>query len=93
MGWRLPTLQELNSLIDPLNSDGFSRPLPPGHPFSRIENGFYHSASSPEDFSSSVWGVSFVINPVNPTSFLGIGSKDLPAFVWCVRGGQGVNPQ
>jgi hypothetical protein len=90
MGWRLPALQELSSLVDPANSPGSSLALPPGHPFLGIEAGFYFSATTAEDFSTNALGVFFNVF-LEP--FVGSGSKSLPNFVWCVRGGQGANPQ
>src|SRR5262245_6313883 len=35
-GWRLPTIQELMSLMDPNNPSG-NPDLPPGHPFSQVQ--------------------------------------------------------
>src|SRR5438128_10641825 len=35
LGWRLPTLQELASLVDPTQSNPA---LPPGHPFSNVQS-------------------------------------------------------
>lgn len=42
-GWRLPTIEELASLVDPANK---SPALPSGHPFTNIQNGYYWSAST-----------------------------------------------
>src|SRR5262245_61952254 len=42
MGWRLPSIQELFSLVDPsLNDDAGTLTLPPGHPFSNIQGAFH----------------------------------------------------
>jgi len=86
MGWRLPTIQELSSLVDP--SVGPPGPtLPVGHPFQNLIAGGYFSASTHPQFPTWVLVVDFyngvVIN----------GTKDGKGFVWCVRGGQGVDPQ
>ena len=82
-GWRLPTLQELASLIDPTQFPT----LPSGHPFSNVLGAPYWSASTLADDSSRAWGVHLggggVFNDV----------KTLTSHVWCVRGGQGVDPQ
>jgi hypothetical protein len=41
MGWRLPSLQELTSLVDPsLNDNEGTITLPPGHPFTNIVGAF-----------------------------------------------------
>jgi hypothetical protein len=45
LGWRLPTLQELASLVDP--SVPFPGPTrPAGHPFSNVQSGNYWSATA-----------------------------------------------
>ncbi len=87
-GWRLPTVEELSSLVDPVNQDAFLRPLPPGHPFFGIERESYWSATTSAGSPDFAWRVSFVEGRVagaNKTTFF--------LNVWCVRGGQGVNPQ
>jgi hypothetical protein len=83
-GWRLPTLQELASLVDPTaTSPGPT--LPAGHPFT-AQGDIYWSATSdiPGIFA---WFVNFLNGSV--TSAEKIGNE----FVWCVRGGHGVDPQ
>src|SRR5438093_6447623 len=42
-GWRLPTVQELASLVDPNQSNPA---LPPGHPFSNVQSNVYWSATT-----------------------------------------------
>ena len=83
MGWRLPTVQELASLVDPSVSTLLK--LPMGHPFSNVQSTFYWSAitSAP----SMAWYVDFSNGRVD------VGPKSFYGWVWCARGGQGVNPQ
>jgi len=86
-GWRLPTLQELASLVDPsVPSPGPT--LPGGHPFSNVQSGYW-SATTDDTNSSFALIVSFYFGVV------GSFSKDdtLNIRAWCVRGGQGVDPQ
>jgi len=84
MGWRLPTLQELASLLDPTQS---IPSLPSGHPFTNVQvSDAYWSATNDAANTDNAWVVDFVF---------GIGA--LPKYrylwIWCVRGGQGVDLQ
>jgi hypothetical protein len=81
-GWKLPSIQELRSLIDPTRSNPA---LPAGHPFTNVGS-FYWSASA---FSgtTSAWAVAFGIGDA-----FGLDKSESP-FVWCVRGGPGVDSQ
>ena len=85
MGWRLPTLQELLSLMDP-SVPIFSIRLPSGHPFSNVQTGNYWSATSISGSDNGAWGLTFIGSSE-------LGNRSFGRFAWCVRGGQGVDAQ
>jgi len=85
LGWRVPTMPELTSLLDRTQS---FPPLPPGHPFDVSQ------------LAVDVWSASTVpgldqafTQNMDGDGFLGNTSKDAELNVWCVRGGTGVEGQ
>jgi hypothetical protein len=79
-GWRLPSLPELASLVDPsVASPGPT--LPSGHPFLNVQSTNYWSASAHAENPALMWGVGF-----NNGAALSL-SKAFDQRAWCVRGG------
>jgi len=79
MGWRLPSVHELASLVDPSVSPGPT--LPAGHPFTNVQAAHYWSATSLAGKPSRAWNVGFIMGMVHD-----IKTTD-NHNVWCVRGG------
>jgi hypothetical protein len=80
-GWRLPTIEELTSLVD---NDNSNPALPTGHPFSIVQPAKYWSSSTvpsdtPYAYNVTTWDGEVAIE--NKTYF--------GHYVWCVRGGNG----
>jgi hypothetical protein len=82
MGWRLPTIEELASLIDMSNPGPIK--LPVGHPFQNIQNVAYYWSSSA--YLESAILKSVIYAPLFIPQFNGMDGKD--GFAWPVRGGR-----
>ena len=79
-GWRLPTIEELASLIDTTLSNPA---LPSGHPFVNVQPNFYWSRNTDTDIIGTAWIVDLSDGTV------GIVSKTVTNYYgWFVRGGQ-----
>jgi hypothetical protein len=85
-GWRLPTVAELASLVDP--TQDFPA-LPSGHPFVNVYDAGSWSATNDVSDTSRVYCV------YTGNGDVGVCYKTGPFNfgVWCVRGGQGVGSQ
>jgi hypothetical protein len=83
-GWRLPTVQELTSLLE---AGELNTTLPDGHPFENVQPLAYWSANLIAADSRFAWGVSFLDGSVG---YLRVNASKL---TWCVRGGTGVDIQ
>jgi Protein of unknown function (DUF1566) len=78
-GWRLPTVEELSSLIDPVQ---MNPSLAEGHPFTGVQNERYWS------ITQTPGGLS-AYNRNLGSGGIGIDGTTQPGRVWCVRGGHG----
>ena len=79
-GWRLPSIPELASLLDPsVTAPGPT--LPSGHPFIGVQQAGYWSATTSAEDPSEAWFVYFRMG------FVDSDSKTFSGQVWCVRGG------
>lgn len=87
MGWRLPAIEELSSLID--SSQSYPA-LPLGHPFINVQKESYWSYSTENLISKEIidnaWCVNFWYGSVS-RAILG---KDQTNAIWPVRGGSGL---
>jgi hypothetical protein len=88
MGWRLPAVEELGTLIDPTQTDPA---LPPAHPFAGLRLGqldqYWTMSNHPTNQGRDATQLNLAFGAVNH------GDKESgAAFVWCVRGGIGPNP-
>lgn len=84
-GWRLPTVEELSSLLDPSQ---LNPQLPLGHPF---------TVGSVQTFwsSTTVYGITGNAYVVALSGTVGLDPKTdtIPHGVWCVRGGHSTEGQ
>ena len=82
-GWRLPTIQELLSIVDRSNS-GVG--LPSGAPFNVLLSFFWSATTLAADST-------FARSVILVSGQAGIFRKSDAALAWCVRGGQGPDAQ
>lgn len=55
-GWRLPTVAELATLLDPYENNPS---LPDGHPFTNVKTSTYWSSTGDASSTAGAWGISF----------------------------------
>ena len=76
-GWRLPSVAELSSMVDPANTNPA---LPTGHPFLDVRAFFYWSASTDALHPTIAWSLLMTDGGM-------LGSfKSGSEHTWCVRG-------
>jgi hypothetical protein len=78
-GWRLPSVPDLASLIDPSVAPP-GPTLSSGHPFHNVQPAGYWSATTSAEDPSDAWFVYFGIG------FVDSDSKTHTGHAWCVRG-------
>jgi hypothetical protein len=88
-GWRLPSIEELSSLLD-LSSATIGPGLPGGHPFDLRDGGpHFWSASDDETDAAGAYAVAFVGEQATVVPGARVFPKYFKLRAWCVRGGQG----
>ena len=98
LGWRLPTIQELASLVDPtVPTAPGDLSLPVGHPFMNVSSGtpYWSATTSAVGFalsSPAAWIIDFRFGSITP-NVLGTALNGGSYNAWCVRGGQGTDSQ
>jgi hypothetical protein len=80
-GWRLPSLQELTTLVDPSIAPP-GPTLPPGHPFLAVQSTVYWSATRVDEDARGSWAVHFGLG--GGATFINWAHS---VQVWCVRDG------
>lgn len=83
-GWRLPSIQELASLVDPTQSNPM---LPSGHPFDVQASPYWSSSTFVGDAT-----LAFIQFISSGTQFAANKTANTNIPAWCVRGGSGVDP-
>jgi hypothetical protein len=86
-GWRLPSLEELASLVDPsIAPPGLA--LPPGHPFQAIRSAVYWSSTRVGEDPRGSWGVHFGLG--GGATFINWAHS---VQAWCVHDGINADQQ
>ena len=80
-GWRLPSLPELASLVDPSVAPP-GPTLPPGHPFLAVQSAVYWSATRADEDPRGSWAVHFGLG--GGATFINWAHS---VQFWCVRDG------
>jgi hypothetical protein len=81
-GWRLPTIEELLSLVDPSQ---MNPTLPPGHPFENVKTDYFYWSSTLGGSSLPTYAWGYKFGNGDTSNVL----KTAKAYAWLVRGGYG----
>jgi hypothetical protein len=91
-GWRLPSVEELSSVLA-LSPPPVGPGLPSGHPFDLRETSPVFWSASVDDFDASqAYAVTLVGEQPNVVPGVRTFPKNFHLRAWCVRGGQGDHP-
>jgi len=88
-GWRLPTFNELTSLVDPAVVVAGAPRLPTGHPFLNVQAGVYWSSTLFTEESGFTLTVNFLF-VAGSDAPIGVNDANTNGglnHVWAVRGG------
>lgn len=84
-GWRLPTINELGSLIDPSATTGPA--LPSGHPFTGLNPNFGSFWSATPSGSGVHFAAGWAFLDTGAFLALAVPDSEPSSHAWCVRGG------
>jgi hypothetical protein len=85
MGWRLPSISELTTLVDPARTNPA---LPAGSPFDIGDQAFFWSATRRGLFTDLAWGVN-----IRDGGIVDDYEFFLTLSAWCMRGGTNSDEQ
>jgi hypothetical protein len=91
LGWRLPSVQELASLVDPTQSNPA---LPPGNPFAGIASVFgsvFWTTTTVETDATAAKAVDFSVGSITQMTKVVLPLPRSGARFFCVRGGSSVS--
>lgn len=82
--WRVPSIIELESIIDESSSNPA---LPLGHPFISVQNSFYWSSTTNANYTDFAWNVDLSLGYVG-SYYIYKRTKGFSYYLWPVRSGK-----